>query len=102
VVVRVKTTDFLVHVYPDGSSAPHVYDLIYPQWQARIAQQIGASIAASLMIQALTDDTPPPSPKKIASFACDVAQQLLEEFRARDWLLDLPAPVPPVVPEVVP
>lgn len=40
------------------------------------------------------------SPEECASRACRIAQELFGEFKARDWLLDLPNPEPRPIPSL--
>lgn len=64
--------------------------------QANFAASLAASIAASLtMKDVLNEQDSPISPKKIASISCDIAQQLMEQFKERNWVVELHDPVLP-------
>jgi hypothetical protein len=86
---EMKTIDAVVRHLPDGSTRIEPYELKLWEQHARIAAQIVAGIGSATIV---AGEENRPSPKAIASLACDIANQLMQQFEERGWLIDLPAP----------
>ncbi len=80
-----------------GGSQVQIYDTTVPNQQARLAIQFverwGAVAAEpdgedSVGRQKLKLQSPPDTARR----ACDAAVSLYEEFKQRDWLVEVPAP----------
>lgn len=85
----------------DGTIIAHAHERFTVNLQAKYAYTfLPAVLASEQLRQAIVeDDSQVPSPRKIASYACDLAQQLLNQFEERDWIVPLPDPV--LAPEEV-
>lgn len=93
-----RTVGCIVKHFADGSTTHEGYDRVYTELPARYAAQIASSITAALTVrEAMSDNSTEAlvSPKRIASYACDIAQQLVDQMSQREWLLFIPDPTPP-------
>lgn len=97
-----KTAGTIFENTSDGFTRYYGRDRVYASIEARYAAHIVSGIAAAVTVrQALVDDASEalPSPKKIASFACDIAQQLMYQCCDRQWMLFIADPHPTVPPK---
>jgi hypothetical protein len=80
----------------DGTVLAHAHERLSVNLQAKYAYAfLPAVLTSEQLRQALADDgSAVPSPRRVASYACDLAQQLLNEFEQREWLVELPDPIP--------
>lgn len=58
------------------------YIAAQPSYAVSIVNAIAASMPLATLLR---EDEKQPTPRQIASFACDVAQALLDEMIAREW-----------------
>lgn len=69
---------------------------VYTHAQAGNAWQLAQSLAASMPLAAIhSEDEHRITPRQIASFACDVAQAMVDELERREWLIFCDPPTPP-------
>lgn len=96
-----RTAGTIVEHLSDGMTRYRGFDRVYASIEARWALNIvGAVVASETLRQALADeDSPTPSPKKIASYACDIAQQLMYQCCDREWMLFMADPHPTPSPK---
>jgi len=80
----------------DGCVVSHAHERFTVNLQAKYAYSfLPAVLTSEQLRQALIDDdTKTLSPKRIASYACDLAQQLLDQYQDRGWIVELPDPIP--------
>lgn len=93
-----RTVGCITECFSDGSIKSRGYDRVYTELPARYAAQLACAIVGALTVkEVLSDDATDVlvSPKRIASYACDIAQQLVEQMSEREWLLLIPDPIPP-------
>lgn len=79
----------------DGTVIAHVHERIALNLQAKLALSIACSLASAMTVRdAIIDEDRKVSPKTIASVACDISQQLMNQFSERGWSVELPDPIP--------
>ena len=83
-----------------GGTEIAVYETEELNQQARFAMQLIERLALGAEIdgedRAGRSKARPLTEKEIVSKACELADLAFKEFRASDWILDIPAPKPPV------
>lgn len=79
----------------DGTILAHAHERFTVNLQAKYAFSIACSLAGAMTIRdVIAEDERRASPKVIASLACDIAQQLVNQFEERSWTVPLPDPIP--------
>ncbi len=83
----------IIMVDDRGFKTPHVVQKNWTKKQADLAIQLMPSVMNSLMMRSAHNQETPlqiPSPKQMASMACDIVQQMCDQFEERDWIIKVP------------
>ena len=86
-----KPTYVVFNYQQGGWIFPKAHQVLFVDLRAHHAAEIAKTMLAAMPLAQPEDRM---TPKRIASFACDVARELFDQFDEREWLTQLPAPFP--------